>query len=234
MVSAYNNSIYGLVIVLVFLAILTAGFVFEIGKGALKINSRQSNNLNNIYISSSSHYTKKGFNNKLNLNLTPAARRYLSTYNNQLLEHDKSFEVYLDPNFITGFSDGDSTFTVSIYKRDNKIGWGVQIAYSIELHHKDMLLLEQIKNSFGVGNIIVRNNSGKRSSQPIYSVKSVKDLTSVIIPHFDKYPLLTQKRADLKLFKSIIDIINRKEHLTMEGLRKIVAIRASMNKGLSE
>jgi hypothetical protein len=49
--SAYNNSIYGLVIVLLFLALLSAGFVFEIGKGALKINSIQSHNLNNIYLS---------------------------------------------------------------------------------------------------------------------------------------------------------------------------------------
>jgi NADH-ubiquinone oxidoreductase chain 3 len=72
-VSAYNNSIYGLVIVLVFLAILTAGFVFELGKRALNINSRQSENLNNISItpvSSVSHFASsspKGFNKKLNL-----------------------------------------------------------------------------------------------------------------------------------------------------------------------
>lgn len=79
-VSAYNNSVYGLVIVLVFLVILTAGFVFEIGKGALKINSRQSNNLNNISITPSpeksvspspSPLAKSGFNGSktpLNLN----------------------------------------------------------------------------------------------------------------------------------------------------------------------
>jgi len=30
------------------------------------------------------------------------------------------------------------------------------------------------------------------------------------------------------------DIMRRKEHLTLEGLRQIVAIRASMNRGLSE
>jgi NADH-ubiquinone oxidoreductase chain 3 len=49
-VSAYNNSVYGLFIVLLFLAILTAGFVFELGKKALSINSRQSNNLHAISI----------------------------------------------------------------------------------------------------------------------------------------------------------------------------------------
>ena len=43
-VSAYTNGIYGLIIMLVFFLVLTLGFVFELGKNALKIDSRQSNN----------------------------------------------------------------------------------------------------------------------------------------------------------------------------------------------
>ena len=41
-VSAYNNNVYGLVVMLVFFILLTLGFVFELGKGALKITSRQN------------------------------------------------------------------------------------------------------------------------------------------------------------------------------------------------
>jgi NADH-ubiquinone oxidoreductase chain 3 len=41
-VSAYVNGIYGLVIMLIFFLALTLGFAFEIGKGALKIVSRQN------------------------------------------------------------------------------------------------------------------------------------------------------------------------------------------------
>jgi NADH-ubiquinone oxidoreductase chain 3 len=48
-VSAYINSIYGLIILIILLIVLTIGFVFELGKGALKINSRQSTDINNIY-----------------------------------------------------------------------------------------------------------------------------------------------------------------------------------------
>jgi NADH-ubiquinone oxidoreductase chain 3 len=43
-ISVYDNGIYGLIVVLIFIAIITAGFVFELGKNALKIDSRQSNN----------------------------------------------------------------------------------------------------------------------------------------------------------------------------------------------
>jgi hypothetical protein len=55
---------------------------------------------------------------------------------------------------------------------------------------------------------------------------------SIIIEHFNKYPLLTQKRADFELYKQVVDIMNRKEHLTKEGLNKIVAMKATMNLGL--
>ena len=44
-VSSYANDIYGLIIMLIFFFILTLGFVFELGKGALKIDSRQMINL---------------------------------------------------------------------------------------------------------------------------------------------------------------------------------------------
>lgn len=37
-----------------------------------------------------------------------------------------------------------------------------------------------------------------------YTVNSTKDINDVIIPHFEKYPLLTQKKADFILFKSAI------------------------------
>lgn len=40
-VSAYVNGIFGLVVMLIFFLALTLGFVFELGKNALKIDSRQ-------------------------------------------------------------------------------------------------------------------------------------------------------------------------------------------------
>ncbi len=58
-VSEYTNNIYGLIITLIFVIIVTIGFVFELGKSALKIDSRQNLNAfkkidlyNIIYMSS--------------------------------------------------------------------------------------------------------------------------------------------------------------------------------------
>jgi NADH-ubiquinone oxidoreductase chain 3 len=46
-VSAYVNNIYGLIIMLVFFVLLTIGLVFELGKNALSIESRQTSLNNN-------------------------------------------------------------------------------------------------------------------------------------------------------------------------------------------
>jgi len=53
-ISAYINNMYGLTIMLIFFIILTLGFAYEIGKGALKLSSKQdyleysNNNLNSV------------------------------------------------------------------------------------------------------------------------------------------------------------------------------------------
>jgi hypothetical protein len=62
-----------------------------------------------------------------------------------------------------------------------------------------------------------------------YRVSSLQQLTNVIIPHFDKFCLITQKKADYELFKSVIGKMNNKEHLTKTGLQTIVNIRATLN-----
>jgi NADH-ubiquinone oxidoreductase chain 3 len=40
--STYENGIYGLVIMLIFTTVITIGFVYELGSGALEIDSRQT------------------------------------------------------------------------------------------------------------------------------------------------------------------------------------------------
>ena len=72
----------------------------------------------------------------------------------------------------------------------------------------------------------------KTSGVAIYSIKSVKDIYTVIIPHFCKYPLLTQKQADFILFKNILELMVQKEHLTPLGFKKVLEYKNILNKGL--
>lgn len=139
---------------------------------------------------------------------------------------------YLNPWFITGFCDAESSFVVSIYKKSTcrKTGWQVQPTFAIHIHNKDEVLLKRIQSYFkGIGKWVDHSHNSV-----VYSVNSLNDIINIIIPHFDKYPLLTQKFADYQLFKSAVLLMKEKKHLTLEGLQEIINIRASMNKGLPE
>lgn len=62
--SSYANYAYGLAILLVFFGALTLGFVFELGKNALKIDSKQTIFFNNV-LNTSSFFSKVGKKNTL-------------------------------------------------------------------------------------------------------------------------------------------------------------------------
>jgi hypothetical protein len=90
---------------------------------------------------------------------------------------------------------GESCFGIKVYKDERrKTGYREECSFQISLHKKDLPLLILIQTSFnGVGNF---TKQGKDLIQ--YQVSSIKDL-AVIINHFDKYPLITQKKADYEL-----------------------------------
>jgi hypothetical protein len=134
----------------------------------------------------------------------------------------------MNPWFLTGFLDAEASFYLIVYKSNNvKTGWYVRAVFEVHLHLKDKALLEGIQTTLGgVGNIRITDN---KVSLKIYS----RDL-AILLDHLNNYPLITKKQADFKLFKEVLDLMGRQEHLTPEGLLKIVNIKASMNKGLSE
>ena len=136
----------------------------------------------------------------------------------------------INPYFITGFCDGECYFTISVYKSDKmKNGFFVKLTFGIGLHNKDKSLLEAIQYSLGgIGYI---SKLGKDAMQ--FRVSSVKDL-EVIMTHFDNFPLITQKFSDYLLFKQALLLVKHKKHLTSEGIQELVAIKASMNTGISE
>jgi hypothetical protein len=111
-----------------------------------------------------------------------------------------------------------------------RLSWRVQLKFQLGLHKKDLDLLCQLRQYLGgAGTIHLTRNRDVVN----YSINSIKDLNKLII-HIEKYPLLTQKAADYFLFKQAVKLMNDKEHLTLEGLNKIINIKASMNLGLSD
>lgn len=178
-------------------------------------------------------YINTIFNNKLLIKVTHTYNRSQLINNISLVHGVRNYSTSnrgvslgkLDPDWVSGFIDGEASFTTVIYYKNR---WCVNSVFKISLHKKDTELLNSIQAFFGVGRITSDSDSVH------YRVERISDLVNSIITHLDKYPLISQKKADYELFKRFVFIINEKLHLTKEGLQNLVNIKASMNKGVSE
>lgn len=168
---------------------------------------------------------------------TDIARRLQRTtffINTRATKHVRFYSTKrgLNPLFITGFTDAEGCFSLNIIKdQKSRTGWIIQPSFQIDVHERDIVLLQEIQGYFGGNGTIFK----KAHEQLIYRVGSFAQIVEVIIPHFDKHPLVTDKKADYLLFRTVImDVMREKKHLTLEGVKDIVAIKASLNKGLSD
>lgn len=80
-------------------------------------------------------------------------------------------------------------------KKQSLLGHQVRCVFGINLHEKDLPLLERIQEFFNGVGVIHRHGESSFS----YLVSSVSDL-KVVIAHFEAYPLITKKRANYILF----------------------------------
>ena len=79
-VSSYTNDIYGLIIMIVFFILLTLGFIFELGKNALTIDSRQTS----LSTSTTNIPNLDVFNNLLKSSVLNTNKLYIYNYLNRV------------------------------------------------------------------------------------------------------------------------------------------------------
>ncbi len=128
-------------------------------------------------------------------------------------------------SYISGFTDGEGCFCISFNKRSKlKNGIEVRPSFSLSQNKINLEILQKIQQYFRVGSI----RYSKKDDNFKYEVRSIKDLTSVIIPHFEKYPLLASKKADFELFVKICKLISN--HPNSENLKSIIKMAYQMNK----
>ena len=205
--------------------IAIAGAESAIGLGILVAFYRLNISLFSFYLSY--NYTSVPFCK--NVNKIPQQIRYYSTN----VSNRNISNSYIYPWFITGIFDAESCFVVTILKNPRyKTGWNVQARVQIKMHEIDRVLIENIRKYFGNIGYISKPNDKNLTVE--FRVNTLNDLIDIIIPHFDKYPLKTKKQVDFLLFKDIVLLMRNKEHNTLEGIEKIVNIKASLNTGLTE
>ncbi len=130
------------------------------------------------------------------------------------------------PSYVSGYFDGEGCFTVSISPRASlKVGWEVRPSVSVSQNEDRSQVLHQILDYFGCGSI--RSDPGDLTVK--WEVRSLRLIQDRVIPHFQRWPILSAKQTDVNLFVAVCDRMVKQEHLQPEGLIEIVEIVRGMN-----
>ena len=104
-------------------------------------------------------------------------------------------------------------------------GWQIQAAFQVYQHERHRVVLEALAQFFRLGRI---RPKGPASRVLTYSVWAASDLEAVIVPFFERYPLVV-KNDDFCKFAWIVRSMRQKEHLTTDGFEQIARLAFSMN-----
>jgi len=120
------------------------------------------------------------------------------------MSRNRKGERLLTPWYITGFCDGEASFT---YSRSGSRG--VNLYFAIRLRSDDRPIIEEIQNFFGVGKIYTvkarppGRHSGFTKESTYYRVTRIHELAK-IVQHFDKYPLTSKKAKPYQIWRKMV------------------------------
>lgn len=156
-------------------------------------------------------------------NMTKLNNKKYGQLNHLRIYHtDKINNSYFNiKEWLVGITDGDGTFNVYTNIENKKIIF----TYKISLTNKNIELLYKIKEYLGIGTINIDKNIVS------YLIRDKKDLINIVIPIFDKYPLLTSKRFNYLKFKECLIISNNN---MIHQVDKINIINNIKNRSINE
>ena len=104
------------------------------------------------------------------------------------------------------------------------LGWQVLPEFRVVQHQRDIKVLHKLKEYFSYGGIC--KNHDERME---FRVRGLNNLNQVI-KFFKENPLQTSKQKNFEIFSEIIEMMNKKQHLNKEGLKKIASLASKMNR----
>ena len=167
----------------------------------------------------------------MNKGLSNILKDAFSDINLSAANFDKEIQKFLDiefkdfdPNWIAGFTEAEGCFFVIVQENTAKGSHQVKLGFQVSQHVRDSLLIKSLIKYFECGRTEPAGKSGIS-----FRITKLKNIIEVIVPFFEKYPLLGNKAKDFKDWKEITQLMNSKAHLTREGLNKIKEIKSKMN-----
>ncbi len=128
--------------------------------------------------------------------------------------------------YLSGFADGEGSFNVSLRRRaDHTMQWQVVLTFNVS--QKEEYILAMFKKTLGCGRL-----QSRPDGIYYYVVSNPRSIADKVIPFFDRFSFWSQrKKQNYAIFKEIAMLVIAKQHLTSEGLKKIIELRERLNEG---
>jgi len=129
-------------------------------------------------------------------------------------------------SYLSGYADGEGCFCITFNRsKRHKLGWEIRPSFSVSQNNDRSEVIKLFKSYFGCGSIR-RDRSDKTVK---FETRSVGDLVEKVIPHFEKYPLISAKSRDFTAFAAICRKMHKQEHLTANGFKEIAKLSCQIN-----
>jgi len=120
-------------------------------------------------------------------------------------------------------------FFINVAKTNNKLSYNIKLIFRIAQYNQDINLLKLIIKYLDCSTMQRKAYSGNQAHVIDYNASNFNDIYTKIIPFFKKFNLENIKAKDFKDFCEVADLMNNSNHLTPEGILKIITIKARMN-----
>lgn len=143
---------------------------------------------------------------------------------NTILFIDTPVSVTLQDAWLSGFTDAEGCFNVSITSNARyALGRVIKMRYLLDQKNSAILLV--IQNIFGFGKVTLRSKTDGVYRYTITGFKSMND----VISYFKLFPLLTKKALSFEKWLAIHNIVSNKLHLSEEGLAQVRVLQKQIN-----
>ena len=130
--------------------------------------------------------------------------------------------------FLAGFVEGEGSLCVSIKRHPTaRFGFVAGPAFFVYQHESGRAVLELAQEIFACGRI------GPKPGNPkvlVFQIVDRRMLKDRVVPFFERYVVpYSCKRVTFERFREILVMMERKEHLTPDGLVRVIEKAYAMN-----
>ncbi len=145
----------------------------------------------------------------------------------------------LNKEWLLGFIEGEGCFSIIIKKSGiSKTAKQIVADFTIKLTESEKEVLEKVREFLGnIGNIYFQSSKSSRGKGlanardcMAFKVTKLKEVRNIASLLENMEFISTSKRQEFKAWKECIELMEKKEHLTKEGLFKIALLREKLNK----